>query len=155
MREELTCHCNICKGCFKGWIESKVRDGQVLPHIRCPEFDCDCSIPYGNFISYGLSVDVSLPRSLSFYLFLSRPVHTRKKQTLYHFASVYIEKMLARNSNWQFCGNGKCKYGVLLTIKETEKDVECEACDTKYVQLPPSSFVPKPLIALGAYSMRN
>ncbi|ETO14499.1 hypothetical protein RFI_22859 [Reticulomyxa filosa] len=59
IREELTCHANICRTCFGAWIRSKIKDEDVLPHIRCPASDCDCSIPYGNFINnYHLSTKV-------------------------------------------------------------------------------------------------
>jgi len=99
VREELTCHANICRNCFGDWIRSKIKDEDVLPHIRCPAVNCDCSIPYGNFINnYDLSV-----------------------KDLFEFAAVYCEKMLARNTCWVSCPTGKCKYGFVFLTTENEK----------------------------------
>jgi len=110
IREELTCHANICRTCFGSWIRTKIKDEDVLPHIRCPAKDCDCSIPCGNFINnYNLSV-----------------------KDLFEFASVYCLKMLSRNSNWYACPTGKCKYGFVFKTTENEKTATCDGCGIKH-----------------------
>ena len=74
MRETLHCHCNICRTCFNNWIKSKIKQEDIIPHIRCPGEDCDHSMPYSNFTqNYNL-----------------------KTVDFYQWTMVYCEKMLAR-----------------------------------------------------------
>merc|ERR1712130_730535 len=111
IRQEFTCHANICKSCCGNWIRAKISDENVIPFVRCPAEDCDCAIPAYVYSDPGLKL---------------------KTSDLYKMVSVYCEKQLARNSNWVSCCNTKsCKYGVLLQLNENEKEIECDNCGTK------------------------
>jgi len=111
IRQEFTCHANICKSCCGNWIRAKISDENVIPFVRCPAEDCDCAIPAYVYSDPGLKL---------------------KTSDLYKMVSVYCEKQLARNSNWISCCNTKsCKYGVLLKLNENEKEIECDNCGTK------------------------
>jgi len=111
VRQEFTCHANICKQCCGNWIRAKISEENVIPFVRCPAEDCDYAIPAFVYTDKGLKL---------------------KTADLYKMVSVYCEKQLARNSNWVSCCNTKsCKYGVLLQLNENEKEIECDNCATK------------------------
>merc|ERR1719445_1298579 len=108
IRAELNCHGNICKACLGNWIRAKISDENVIPFVRCPAADCDYAIPAFMYTDPQLQLSTL---------------------DVYRMCSVYCEKQLARNSNWVSCCNTKsCRYGVLLGLAETEKEVECENC---------------------------
>jgi len=111
IRCSLKCHCNICMSCVGNWIKSKLSDEDILPYVRCPAIDCNHAIPL--------------------YLYYDKNVHLTTLE-LFQFANIYCYKHLSRNSNWFPCQTTKCLFGVVMTIRDDEKEVTCESCEKKY-----------------------
>jgi hypothetical protein len=108
VREEFYCHANICKACCTQWVQSKVKSDDIMPFLRCPGEECTYAVPFDKLSAYPLTV-----------------------REWYELVNLFAEKLLQRNPNWIFCTNGKCRYGVLLRISESEKDFTCDNCGTE------------------------
>ncbi|ETO05798.1 hypothetical protein RFI_31597 [Reticulomyxa filosa] len=103
-------HCNhaiICEECFKRYLQSKIKDEDVLPWLCCPTPNCFQPI------------------------FSQLLCATLEKEDLSKFAKSFLLKHLTRNPNWIKCKNTKdCQYGFVL-FKEEKDEIQkkCECCE--------------------------
>ncbi|ETO05149.1 hypothetical protein RFI_32248, partial [Reticulomyxa filosa] len=99
-------HSMICEDCLRCYLQTKIRDEDITPWLRCPAPDC------------------------------YQPVHPdlllgflQQKVFVYFFS--FVHEHLTRNPNWIRCtnSNGQCDYGFIVTIHSKEETQKaCKAC---------------------------
>jgi len=102
-------HKMICHVCFQTYLQTKIKDEDVVPWILCCAENCKQPIHQSILIQY---------------LTLTE---------LYCMARTFLRKHLARNPNWIQCQTKDCQYGwKVLEDDDKERTLECAACKKKH-----------------------
>ena len=115
-------HDRVCGECFAQYVSVRVRDGDVLPWLRCPEAHCRAPLHVSDLSRAAVDTECLL-----------------------RLAQAHMQKTLARSQRWVACrrdcdsdsdsgngavrpsGNYKCAFGFLLSAREVQVQVQGEA----------------------------